>query len=374
MDNRLATLPDLLMCNNGIQVTTAADWIRKRRPEILELFRTHVYGREPQPLSVRFHVAEEKGYMGGKATRKKVDITFTGPYGKGVIPLLLFVPNAIESDKPAPVFLLINNRDNDYLDLDQEEQDEFWPAKAIVDRGYAAAVFHVKDVDPDEHDGFRNGVHGIFEAPGTPDAPRPSDAWGTIAAWAWGASRVMDYLVTDTDLDANRVAVVGHSRGGKTALWAGALDERFAMIVSNNSGSTGAAISRGKTGETIYHINTRFPHWFAENYKTYNDRENELPVDQHMLLSLIAPRCVYVSSATEDNWADPQSEFLSLKLAEPAYQLLSAPGLGTHSFPQPETPIHGEKLGYHLRTGEHDLKEYDWHCFMDFADKNRKAN
>jgi dienelactone hydrolase len=367
MDDRLATLPDPLACKDGSQASTAADWVQKRRPEILELFRTHVYGREPQPLSVSFHADEEQGFLGGNATRKKVEITYTGPYGKGVIRLLLFVPNAIGTDKPAPVFLLINNRNNDYSDLGQEDQDEFWPAKAIVDRGYAAAVFHVNDVDPDEHDGFRNGVHGIFEEPET---PRPADAWGTIAAWAWGASRVMDYLVTDKDLDANRVAVVGHSRGGKTALWAGAVDERFAMMVGNNSGSTGAAISRGKIGESIHHINTSFPHWFTENYKKYNNRENELPVDQHMLLALSAPRLLYVSSATEDAWADPQSEFLALKLAEPVYQLLSEPGLGAQSFPQPEAPIHGEKLGYHLRTGAHDMKEYDWHCFMDFADRN----
>jgi len=365
MEARLATLPDLLTTRSGVKVETVNQWREERRAEVLELFRTHVYGRAPQPLTLSFNANIQSGFMGGAAVRKQVDITFTGPYGKGTIHLLLFLPDEGERTAPAPVMLLINNRVQ--IDPDVTTPNPFWPAQAILARGYAAAVFHVTDLDPDEHDGFRNGVHGIFEAG---DESRPPDAWGTIAAWAWGASRVMDYLETDSDIDASRVAVVGHSRGGKTALWAGAQDERFAMVVSNNSGSTGAAISRGKRGETVANINTSFPHWFTEKYKQYNDKESELPVDQHMLLSMIAPRLLYVASASEDEWADPESEFLSLQLAEPVYELYGFRGLGTNDLPQPQTAVHSERTGYHLRAGKHDLTEYDWELFMDFFDTN----
>ncbi|NHN34791.1 alpha/beta hydrolase family protein [Paenibacillus agricola] len=363
-------LPDPLLGCEGEKILTAEQWQQIRRPEILELFHEHVYGRAPlqRPQYLRFITVDKgEGWMGGKAVRKKIDIGYEGPGGNGVIHLYLFVP--AQAIRPVPTFLLICNREAENMDPDREVQSPFWPAEHIVSRGYAAAVFHVEDLDPDKHDGFKNGVHGIFDPP---EVPRPKDAWGTLAAWAWGASRVMDYLETDPDIDDKSVALVGHSRGGKTALWCGAQDERFAMVVSNDSGCGGAAITRCKKGETINNINERFPHWFCENYKSFNGRENELPIDQHMLLSLIAPRLLYVASASEDTWADPDSEFLACTHAERVYNLLGLKGLETLDMPAPECPLHQGSIGYHLRTGKHDLTLFDWNCFMDYADRHMK--
>ncbi|MDF2960738.1 MAG: acetyl xylan esterase [Paenibacillus sp.] len=367
MNARIHSLPDVLLSSGGKEVSAEAEWEMSRRQEIIELFREHVYGRDPvgRPDSLSFRIKTTKDMMEGRAARKEVEISFKGPGGEGAFPFTLFIPK--NSTKPVPVALLINNRGVEEADPERNTVSGFWPAEYIVSRGYAAAVFQVEDLDPDHDDGFRNGVHAIFDPPGQ---PRPSNAWATIAAWAWGASRVMDYLETDPDVDSSRVIAVGHSRGGKTALWAGANDKRFAMVVSNNSGSTGAAIARGKSGERIHDINTKFPHWFTGNYKNYNHKEDDLPVDQHMLLSLIAPRPLYVASATGDQWADPESEFLSLAASERVYRLYGLQGLGTASFPQPESPVHGHKMGYHLRAGKHDLQEYDWKCFLDFADNN----
>ncbi|PAV31239.1 acetylxylan esterase [Virgibacillus profundi] len=365
MGTREESLPEALFTVDGTKIVTAEQWEKKRRPEILDLFREHVYGREAvkRPKNLGFKTVEKEGMMKGLSKRKKVNITFEGPGGVGLLRLLLFIPT--QPVKPVPVFLLINNRRLEDEDPERDMRSPFWPAEYIISRGYAAAVFHVEDIDPDYNDGFQNGVHGIFDSP---DQPRPSNAWGTISAWAWGASRVMDYFETDPEINSEQVALVGHSRGGKTALWAGAVDQRFAMVVSNNSGNTGAALSRGKKGETIQIINNGFPHWFTENYKNYNDKEYELPVDQHMLLSLIAPRLLYVASASDDYWADPESEFLSLVHAEPVYRLFGLHGLGTRQFPTLDSPVHRDNVGYHVRTGKHDLLEYDWQCFINFAD------
>ena len=370
MKVRQVLIPNALVTQTGEKVLTSEQWIRTRRPEIIDLFQEHVYGAAPvnRPKDMKFVVDTKEGVMDGRAIRKQIVITYEGPGGKGNIHLLLFLPTGVH--KPVPAFLLINNRDICNTDPERIVKSSFWPAEVIIARGYAVASFQVSDLDPDNYDGFKNGVHGIFDSK---EKQRSADTWGTISAWAWGASRVMDYFETDEDIDIKRVALVGHSRGGKTALWCGALDERFSMVVSNNSGSTGAAIARGKKGETIKKINDQFPHWFCGNYKNYNDKEEELPVDQHMLIALMAPRHVYVTSATEDEWSDPESEFLSCVHAGPVYQLFNLKGMELDEMPEPDTPVFGQNIAYHIRTGKHDLTEYDWHCFMDYADKNLRC-
>jgi hypothetical protein len=334
---------------------------------LLELFRENIYGRAPvgRPDSLKFDVTDvATNAMDGKATRKQVKISFRGPGGEGAIKLVLFTPN--NAPKPAPCFLLICNRSVTNIDATRENKSEFWPAEEMIARGYAAAAFYNGDVAADKSNSFNTGVHAIF----LPPSNRKPNSWGTIAVWAWGASRCLDYLVTDRDVDAKRVSVVGHSRGGKTALWAAAEDERFAMAVSNDSGSTGAAIARNKKGEQIANINKGFPYWFNDNYKKFNGRENELPIDQHELLALIAPRLLYVASASEDTWADPNNEFLATVHASPVYELLGRKGVGAKEFPKRDSPIQTGHIGYHVRTGKHNLTAYDWKCFMDFADKH----
>jgi hypothetical protein len=366
------SLPDPLKTLKGKEVTSPKQWKNTRRPQILEMFRANVYGRAPvgRPGKLRFDIKETtKTALSGKATRKLVDIHFSGSGGKGTIHLAVFIPNDVP--KPAPGFVLICNRSRTNIDPTRKTKSPFWPVERIVERGYVAAAFHNSDLDPDKHDGFKNGVHGIYDPK---DTPRPPDAWGTIAAWAWGASRVMDYFETDSDIDATRMAVVGHSRGGKTSLWCGALDERFALVISNESGCTGAALARHRKGESIKVINRGFPHWFCANYKRYNDKEDELPVDQHQLIALMAPRLVYVASASKDSWSDPEGEFLSCVHAGSVYRLFGLRGVGSKKMPKPDHPLHDGHIGYHVRSGTHNLIEYDWKCFMDFADKHWKKN
>jgi len=361
------TVPDPLVAADGRTITSSEDWQKSRRPEVLELFRKHVYGRVPDTaykLSFRA-INQDKLAMEGRATLKQVEITVAAEEESLAIQLVLFVPNHVP--KPVPAFLLICNRGLENIDPTRKTKSEFWPAEEVVARGYAIAAFHNADVDPDKHDGFRNGIHRLLDR-----GQRAPDAWGTIAAWAWGASRCLDYLVTDKDIARDQVAVIGHSRGGKTALWAGAEDERFAIVCSNDSGCGGAALSRRRTKEkeTVARINKSFPHWFNENFKSYNEREDTLPVDQHMLVALIAPRGVCVGSAEQDLWADPRGEFTSVALARPVYRLFGKQALGASpQMPAIDEPLHGDGAHYHIRQGKHNLTLFDWTCYLDFADR-----
>lgn len=362
-------VPDPLVTLGNQKVESAKEWEQIRRGEVLDLFATHVYGKPSinRPNSLSFDVVyQDNEAMNGKAIHKQIDILYEGPNGKGGFRLFLYIPKNIEG--AAPTFLLINNREKDILDPEVETDSDFWPASYILDQGYAAATFQVSEIAPDDAENpYEGSVHQFFDG----GEISPPYSWKTIAAWSWGASRAMDYFETDPDIQAQQVAVVGHSRGGKTALWAGATDQRFAFVVSNDSGCTGAAITRGKVGETVEMINTNFPHWFSDNYKKYNSSEEKLPVDQHMLLSLIAPRPIYVASSSNDTTADPQSEFLSLLYAQPVYKLFGKKGLPSKEFPPNDSPIIGSGMGYHVHTGDHSLTPYDWKQFIAFWESTK---
>jgi hypothetical protein len=357
-------LPDPLKTANG-SIRTVAAW-SKRRSEILELFREQVYGRSPgRPQGLRFEVVEHAPRaMDGAATLKRIAVSSQQAGRDHRFELTLFLPNAGRS--PVPVLLLLNNRPATNTDPTRREKSGFWPAEQVVARGFGIAALQVSELSPDDKDRFRDGVIALFE--GTTTGPRPPAAWAGLAAWAWGASRAMDYFKTDDRIDSKRVAVIGHSRGGKAALWAGAEDERFAMVVSNESGEGGAALTRRNFGETLARITDSFPHWFAGRYKSFAGREAELPVDQHLLLSLVAPRALYVASADEDLWSDPRGEFLSLAHASPVFALWKDPAIGSGDMPPLERPLVVGRRGYHVRRGAHNLLPYDWDRFMDFAD------
>jgi len=394
-------LPDPLVLADGSPVTDARTWAERRRPEILRLFEEHVYGRAPRrPESISFETTSvDRKALGGKATRKEISIRLAGQ-GSAAIDVLVYIPNARSGPAPAFVGLTylgnqeihpdpgitlyrkwvpsfggagfpdLGVRDNRATEATRGALAAMWPVERLLERGYALAVACTGDLDPDWHDGYQNGLHPFFYRPGQ-TAPAP-DEWGALGVWAWGMSRILDYLETDADIAARRVAVTGTSRLGKAALWAGAQDERFALVIPNESGCGGAALSRRRFGETVARINTTFPHWFCGNFKRYNDHEDALPVDQHMLVALVAPRPVYLASAEEDLWSDPRGEFLAAYHAAPVYRLLGTDGLSVDGQAVKEMPgLHQpimSTIGYHIRAGKHSVTTYDWERFMDFAD------
>ncbi|GAB3939507.1 acetylxylan esterase [Spirosoma harenae] len=356
------TLPDVLKTTTGQKVSNKTTWEKVRRPEIINLFEDHIYGQMPKSVDrLTYSIkSENTSAMSGKATLKEVLIEVAHNQKRLTINLVLFVPT--KRTGPVPVFLLINNRGKDNTDPTRAHTSDFWPAEMVIDSGYAVAAFHVSDLAPDDTLKYINGVLQLY-----PEQLTAPNGMRAIGAWAWGASRVLDYFEKESAIDAKKVAVVGHSRGGKASLWAAAEDQRFAMCFTNCSGNTGAALSRRRFGETVSRINTVFPHWFAKNYKKFNNNEDALPVDQHMLLAAIAPRPLYATNATKDLWADPVGTFLSLKQAEPVYALYGITSKLPVTPPAVNQPVINSPLGYHIREGEHNLTAYDWSNFIKFA-------
>lgn len=381
-------LPDLLVTPDGKPIRSAQDWNTFGRDGWLQAVADEVYGHAPEAMPQMNVVSMESNTQNG-ITTKQVVLRFRKNGKQQDVDLLVFLPAARKS--PAKIFLGLNFngnhtvtddpsvavtqswvRNNEKLGYKDNQASadargasaSRWPVDAIIERGYGLATAYYGDIDPDFHDEFQNGIHALFAG-----ETRTATSWGSIATWAWGLSRIVDYCERDPDIDATRICLMGHSRLGKTALWAGAADPRFAVVISNNSGCGGAAVSRRRFGETVKRINTSFPHWFCDNYKKYNDQEAACPVDQHALIALVAPRPILICSAQKDRWADPKGEFLSGKAADPVYRLLGTDGMNADDWPDVNTPIMS-RIGYHMRPGGHDVKLQDWHVYMDFADKH----
>jgi hypothetical protein len=380
------TLPDPLLCRDGTRVTDAKTWREKRRPELLKLFEGEVYGKTlvGRPESLKFVVREEKkDACRGKATRLRVGVLFEGREDGRQMELLIYLPNSAKG--PLPVFFGLNF-DGNYVVTDDADMPvpkhfvhglfnnqaesnvateagrgshkSMWQCDYLLEKGYGLVTACYCEIEPDEREHVKDGPRGLGPEIG------PGD-WGMMGSWAWGISRGMDYLETNARIDARRVALVGFSRIGKAALWAGAQDERFALVVSNCSGAGGAALSKRIFGETVADSTEE---WFCERFKQYANNEEAMPVDQHELLALLAPRPLLVTSATEDLWADPKGEFLSVVAADPVYRLLGTDGIRQKDWPEAGKLVEST-LGYFLRMGGHDVTFEDWKVMVAFADK-----
>jgi len=388
------TLPDPLLCKDGQRVTDVSLWNTVRRIEILRDFRDLMYGHTPElPINLRTEVvAKRKDAVNGLATRTLITLRFFDDPNAPHVNLMLYVPN--KATQPVPVFLglsfygnasveddpsiplgqgwmrrhstaVVNHRATELL---RGISAHRWPLELPLERGYGVATFYYGDVEPDHIEGWRDGIRGYVLKRSGRTKPAPNE-WGALGAWAWGLSRALDYLQTNPAVDANRVVVFGHSRLGKTALWAGAQDERFALVISNNSGEGGASLARRNFGENIAYSIAHASWRYCYRFRDFINREEDLPFDQHMLLALIAPRPIYVCSATEDLLSDPKGEFLSTVHAEPVYRLFGLRGVDTIQWPKPDHPV-GQTIGYHLRTGKHAITAYDWEQFIKFADRH----
>lgn len=384
------TLPDPLVLRSGAPVKDARTWTAKRRPEILALYETEVYGRSPgRPAAPRYEVVSvEKQALDGKAARKLVTLYFGGKDAPRMN-LLLYLPSGAK--QPSPVFLALGFGGNQRVANDPgvplseewtrdpatksmvkrpaEESTrgssaQQWQVDKILGAGYGLAVAYYGDIEPDFDGGMKYGIRPLFFKPGQTE-PKP-DEWAAIGAWAWGLRCAMDYLERDRDVDAKHVAVMGHSRLGKTALWAGAQDTRFSVVISNESGEGGADISRRLIGERTKDLITHFPYWFDANYRKYSEHEDQMPFDSNMLLSLIAPRGLYVASAEGDQWSDPKGEFLGAAEASKVWDLFGKKGIATKEMPALHQPA-GETVRYHIRAGKHDVTAYDWDQYLQFA-------
>jgi hypothetical protein len=386
-------LPDPLVLSDGTKVTDKETWRTKRRPEVMRLFAQHVYGVTPtKKVAMRVETFDDTAdVIGGLARRKQFAMRFGDGNDGPLVDMLLYLPASAKG--PVPVFLTLNFYGNHTIHPDpgirlntrswMRSNTEFgvvknrateksrgvrisrWPVEKILARGYGIAAIYYGDIDPDFHDEFKNGVHPLLD---DYKEGRPAEAWGSIGAWAWGLSRAMDVLEGEDAINPKQVIVMGHSRLGKTALWAGAQDERFAITISNDSGCGGAALSQRAFGETIGIITSAFPHWFCGRLRDYAGKEGTMPVDQHQLIALCAPRPVYVASSAADFWADPRGEFLACVGASPVYKLFGLEGLPVSEMPAVGKAVHGT-IGYHVKAGKHDLTEFDWQRYMNFADK-----
>jgi hypothetical protein len=386
------TLPDPLVCADGAKVATAADWTGKRRAELHALIEREMFGKAPARPALSFKVDEDwTPVPGGKVKRRQVAVSLNGKPDGPAMDLLLYVP--AEAKGPVPVVFGLNFQGNQgaskdpgirlcrsWLRDDKKSgiennkatetsrgcEEGRWQIEYAASRGYGVVTACYCDIDPDIHDEWKNGVHALY-----PDieAKRDGATWGSIAAWAWGMSLAMDYLEKEPAVDAKRVIAQGHSRLGKTALWAGACDARFAIVISNDSGAGGAALNKRIFGETVGRLNASFPHWFCGNFKKYSEKEQDMTFDSHEIIALIAPRPVLITSATEDQWADPKGEFLGGLHAEPVYKLFGKAGAGTAEQPGPDK-LTGDSIGYFLRTGAHDVTLADWRAYLDFADRH----
>lgn len=380
-------LPDVLRSNDGTKIDSKQKWEKIRRPELLETYSSLVYGRTPtEEIPVSYELlTENKQALNGLATMRQVKITFS-KNGKTVNALLLLMlPNHVK--KKIPMFVGYNFKGNhstiadssilysenfklvrepDHLDWVRGVQAKRWDYTQIIKRGYGVATMCYHDIFPDK-DGFKDySIAALFSD--YCSRQQAGDNWEAIGAWAWGSSRIVDYLETLPEIDKRRLAIIGHSRQGKAALWAGAQDPRFRIVISNDSGEGGAALSRRNYGETLAIVTGIKPAWFAKNLNTYHGREKEMPFDQHMLIALMAPRPVYVASAEEDRWADPKGEYLSAYHAGPVYALYKKKGLPSETPPAVHQPIYNS-VGYHIRAGIHDVNSYDWFCYLNFFDE-----
>jgi len=382
-------LPDPLTTFSNNQILTSATWNEIRRPELITFFESQVFGKVPGTLdAIAFEVVEESNSaLGELAKRRQIKVSVTKNSKTLSFLILLYLPKMVDR---APLFLGYNFHGNHTViddpaiiiskawslnnesigitnhTLTEESRGMLssrWAITSIIEAGLGLATIYYGEIDPDKND-FTDGLHSLFYEEGQ---KRPAkDEWGAIGAWAWALSRAMDYLANDREVDKSRVIVFGHSRLGKAALWSGAMDERFAGVISNDSGCGGAALSKRKFGETVAQINEGFPYWFSENFKKYNNAEELLPVDQHELLALIAPRPIYVASAQEDEWADPKGEFLSTYYATPVYSLFGKTGILSNEMPSVNSPIQNT-VAYHIRTGKHDVTEYDWEQYIKWV-------
>lgn len=387
-------VPDPLVTFNQKKVKNIKEWEKKRRPELLNYLTENMFGKIPGELKIASAEVLEQSdeAYNGRAKRKQVMLNFEKNGKKLDFTILIYLPkntkkaplflgynfygnhtttedvNVIISDAWAgnnPSFGIINNQ---LTEQSRGVRTERWAIEKMLEAGIGFATIYYGEVDPDRND-FADGIHPLLYKKGQ-EKPAVNE-WGSIAAWSWGLSRAMDYFETDSDIDVSKVIVFGHSRLGKTSLWAGATDQRFAAVISNNSGCGGAALSKRKFGETVGRINSSFPHWFCDNFKNYNYKEDLMPFDQHELLALIAPRPLYVASAEEDQWADPKGELLGAYYATPVYNLYGKKGITITELPPVNQPVLNT-VAYHIRTGKHDVTDFDWEQYIKWAKEQLK--